>query len=416
MSSQEDPTAPLELPKEQRSFWLDSAPPSQFPQLKENIDCDVAIVGGGIAGITVAYKLKQAGLSVAVLEKNTIASGTTAGATGKVTMQHGLIYAELLRRFGDELTRRYAALSRKAFDDIRSLVKEKNIACDWHDADNFVYTADHKTTESLKWEVAVAAGMGLPASYETNLTLPFETIGAVKFAGQAYFSAVKYVRALAGLIDGGGSYVFEHSQAAGIHEGMPCTVKAEGGKITAKNLIVATKVPAAPLIGRFTYAASEYPLTSYVVAGKYEGDLKDMYISPDKSHYSLLPVHAGKDKLLLVGGENHVPGLKRSEPNHRKLADYAQRQFGIQEITFRWKAMDYLAYDNLPLVGRLYPWSKQAYMIGGFKKWGLNLSIVAANILTQAIVEGDRRNTELFAPHRLSAPALIPKAAIEYFK
>lgn len=88
----------------------------------------------------------------------------------------------------------------------------------------------------------------------------------------------------------------------------------------------------------------------------------------------------------------------------------------MTKIAYRWKAMDYLAYDNLPLVGKLYPWSKHAYMVGGFKKWGLNLSMVAANILTEVIAGDDKSGIELFSPHRLSAPASIPRAVVKYFQ
>lgn len=407
----------MALPREQSSYWLDSAPASHFPRLQTDISCDVVIIGGGIAGLTVAYKLKQAGLKVAVIEKNTIGSGTTAGTTGKVTTQHGLIYAELVKHFGRKLSQQYADYSQQAFNDINTLIAKEKINCNWRRADNFVYTANPHKAASLQAEAAAAASLGLPATYETSTSLPFEIVGAVKFADQAYFNAPAYVRALADLVDGNGSFVFEHSEAKRIHEGKPCSVKTRsGGTVTATSLIMATKVPAAPLVGRVTYAAREYPVTSYIVAGKYDGDMKGMYISPDKSHYSLLPIDTDEGRLLLVGGESHIPGIKRPMPNHKKLAEYARQQFGMTDIGYRWKAMDYLAYDSLPLIGKLYPWSKQAYMIGGFKKWGLNLSMVAANILTDAIAGNDTRGIELFTPHRLTAPASIPKATIKYFQ
>ncbi len=65
-----------------------------------NITVDVAIVGAGITGLTAAYLLKRAGLTVAVLDKATVGGGTTGRTTGKVTSQHNLMYAELQKKQG----------------------------------------------------------------------------------------------------------------------------------------------------------------------------------------------------------------------------------------------------------------------------------------------------------------------------
>jgi ribulose 1,5-bisphosphate synthetase/thiazole synthase len=64
------------LPKQQISYWQASADALAFSELNKNLETDVVIVGGGIAGITCAYILKQSGYKVVVLEKNTIGSGT----------------------------------------------------------------------------------------------------------------------------------------------------------------------------------------------------------------------------------------------------------------------------------------------------------------------------------------------------
>lgn len=374
------------------------------------------IIGGGITGLSIAYALKQTGLKVVVLEKNTIGSGTTGGTTGKVTTQHGIIYDKITKQFGTAKAQTYATASQRAFDAMATLITDNRIACGWQRADNYVYTANPKKVKQFEDEVAAATALGLPASLESNLALPFETVAAVKFTGQAMIDAYKYTKALATLVDGGGSHVFENSNATGIHEGRPCTVKAGGHKVTAKNIIVATKVPAAPLVGRMTYAAMEFPLTSYLVAGTYEGNLQGMYISPDKQHYSLLPIQTEQGQMLLVGGQGHITGLKRPKPQQQKLAGYAQKWFGVEQIQYRWKAMDYVAYDNLPLIGKLYPWSEHTYFAGGLKKWGLNLSMVAAQVITELIHDTEPAAAKLFSPYRASAPASIPLSIVRGFK
>jgi len=397
-----------QLPLKERSYWLQTSTSLELPRLDDEITVDVAIVGGGIGGLTTGYMLAEAGLRVAILEKHTIAGKTTGETTGKVTMQHGLIYAELVKRFGRQRALTYATAYTAAFADISRIIEQNNIDCDWHIRDNFVYTTEAKNLHTFQQEAKVASDLGLPATFETALDLPFPVAGAVKFTGQAYFNAAEYTRQLACLLRQKGSFVFEHSQAKHITEGTPCRVTTAHGCIIAKNIVIATKVPPAPLAARFTYALNEYPHTSYIVAGKATGAPGGMYISPDQHHYSILPVQQNGESLVLIGGENHIPGLGNAKKRHKTLAQYARDWFGIEQIDFRWKAMDYMAYDKLPIAGPLYPWSKHIFVVTGFKKWGLTTSMVTAKVIRDRLMGQTTPEMQLCYPHRLSAPLAMP--------
>lgn len=404
------------FPDNSGSYWLKDGTDPIYPQLKENIDVDVVIVGGGITGLTIAHTLKQAGRTVAVLERRTIAGGTTSGTTGKVTAQHGLAYADLVKQFGQSNMQLYADVYMQAMHDIETLITTENLDCEWSKQDNYVYTTNGERVDQFKREAEVAAGLGLPASFETDLQLPFEVQGAVKFVDQAQFNSNKYCHELAKRINGGGSYVFEQSKAIGFEDGTPARVKTDEGSVIAKHIVVATLVPTLPLIGRISYGLFESPQTSYIVAGKIDSRLEGMYISPDKDHYSILPVRSGDEQYIFIGGEGHLPGTRRSEPRLQKLADYASQWFDMKNIEYKWGAMDYTAYDKLPLIGKLYPWSKNMYTATGFKKWGLSSSMVAAIIIRDLL---DGRTTpvaHLFRTHRASAPLAIPKNIINTLK
>lgn len=404
----------MNMPKQEASYWIDSKDNFTYPALTEDLSVDVAIVGGGIAGLTAAYLLKQTGLTVAVIEKNSIGSGTTGGTTGKVTSQHNLVYDDLIKRLGEKGARLYADANQTAVESIIKLIRDEKVDCDWEQQDNYVYTTQPKRVEQLKSEAKAAARLGLPASFETKLDLPFEVAGAVKFAGQGRIHATKYTQTLAAIVQGGGSYVFENSNVTKIEDGEPAAVGTDAATVTAKNVIVASKVPAWPLMARFTYAALEYPHTSYVLAAKLESSLQGMYISPDKNHYSILPVHMGAEKLLLIGGENHVPGLGRATRRHQKLAEYASKHFGSTVFPYRWKAMDYLVYDDLPLIGKVYPWSKHLYTATGFRKWGMSFSMVAGMILRDLITGQKNPWASLFDSTRLRPVLSIPRAIIKH--
>jgi glycine/D-amino acid oxidase-like deaminating enzyme len=398
----------LKLPVTEKSYWKEAHKRSLYPRLAENITVDVAIAGGGITGLCAAYLLKKSGLRVAVLEKNRIGSGTTGGTTGKVTSQHNLIYDELKKRLGKKAAKVYAEANQAALQRIGQLIDQEKFDCDWEIADNYVFTADPSQVAAFKKEAKVAAGLGLPATFETDLPLPFEVHGAVKFAAQAKMHAQKYVLGLAAAVNGQGSHVFENSNVVSFHDGEPASISTKHATVTAEDIIVATKIPAAPLVARFSYAALVHPHTSYIVAARLKQELDGMYISPDKDHYSILPVRAGKKQLLLIGGENHTPGLGNPHSRHQRLADYAERHFDVSSISYRWKAMDYLAYDDVPLIGRVYPWSKHLYVATGFKKWGLTTSMVAGMILNDTINGHQNPWAQTFDSTRLKPIASIP--------
>jgi hypothetical protein len=77
------------------SLWVATAGPTTYPTLDTDVEVDVAVAGGGIAGLTAALALKRAGLTVAVMESARIGSGVTGSTTGKVTSLHRLVYTDL---------------------------------------------------------------------------------------------------------------------------------------------------------------------------------------------------------------------------------------------------------------------------------------------------------------------------------
>ncbi len=113
------------LPKTPESYWIDSTDFQGFSSLEEDTKVDVTIVGGGITGITTAYLLANDGMKVAILEADQILHGTTGHTTAKVTVQHGLIYDELIQHMGKENAQLYYQANNMALHFIKKTVKEK---------------------------------------------------------------------------------------------------------------------------------------------------------------------------------------------------------------------------------------------------------------------------------------------------
>lgn len=404
------------LPDTDLSYWEASSNYAGYPKLDIDIEIDVVIIGGGIAGLSAAYLLKKTGKRVIVVEKDTIGSGVSNNTTGKVTSQHNLIYNQLMGLHGEQHATSYGSANQAAIKQINKIIIEENIECDWQQDDHYVYTTEDKKVNELQKEASVAGRLGLPASFETQCPLPFEIKGAVHFKNQARFHIKKYLAGLARAIDGNGSYVFEQTRAniTGLRDGKLCSVQTNGGNITAKQIIVATNVPYSAG-SRGSYCVSEYPSKSYIIAGKPNRKVKGMYISPDNNHYSIMPFGKGTESLVLVGGEGHIYGFGgRQATRYKRLAAYSQEHFGVQKIEYRWSARDYMSYDCIPLIGKLYPWSKNIYVSTAFMKWGLTNATVGAMILRDIILGQANPWAETFNSMRLKPVKSIPRVFAEH--
>ena len=166
------------------SFWLKNCLATDFPKLEKGLKVDVAILGGGIAGITTAKLLKDAGNTVAVIESDRIVKDVTAGTTAKITMG---TYNILLSNLGKIRTRAIANVNIIKHLIMVEIIKNNNINCEFHRLPLYIYTeSQEKANETLE-EFKAAKQLGLPVSYIEELPLPFNTGPAVKYDNQASF-------------------------------------------------------------------------------------------------------------------------------------------------------------------------------------------------------------------------------------
>ena len=167
------------MPKHE-SVWMTTSEPSEFGTLESATDVDVAVVGAGIAGLSTALLLKNAGLRVAVLEAGAVCAATTGHTTAKVSAQHGLIYDTLSSSFGQDGARAYGEANLAAVDLVEALVREHAIDCDWERRAAYAYTEQDSYVSQIENEVKAAQQAGLPASYTEQTDLPWP----VKAAGR----------------------------------------------------------------------------------------------------------------------------------------------------------------------------------------------------------------------------------------
>lgn len=362
------------------SIWEKDAPRVKFATLDGDKSTDVLIIGGGIAGILCAYKLKCAGVDCMLAEATEICGGITKNTTAKITLGHSLIYDKTIMRFGERQARLYLASQIKAGKDYAKLCK--NIDCDYETADSYVYSLDDP--KKIGREVASLNRLGVKAELSEASELPFSVAGAVRVRDQARFNPLKFLYAISKDLP-----ILEHTK---VLELMPHKVITNRGEITYKKLIIATHFPMLNKHG--LYPLKLYQHRSYVLALKNAKKIKGMYV--DESDKGLSFRSYGD--LLLLGGGGHRTGKKGG--CWQELEEFAKKHYKRAEIVGKWATQDCMTLDRIPYIGQYARSTPYVFVATGFNKWGMTNAMAASDILCDLVRDIPHPCAEIFSPSR----------------
>ena len=400
-----------------QSYWMASVDFPEYEQLSGNLDVDVAIIGGGITGITSAFLLKQSGFKTAVLEASRILHGTTGHTTAKITAQHDIIYSIINSKMDEESAKQYAEANQAAIQAIDTIIQQNNIDCDFSWQPAYIYTQDENYILQLQNEYETALKLGFSASFSEEVPLPFKVKAAVRFDNQAQFHPLKYLLALASFIPGNGSYLFENTKAIDIHtkSGPGYEISTDTGfRIKAPNVIIATHYPFYD--GDGMYFARIYSERSYAIGititDTYPGGMYITAENPGRSWRSH-PMDNGEE-LVIIGGEHHKTGQGGDTQIHyQNLLETARNTFQVKEVLYRWSTQDYTTMDQVPYIGPLNSKDPGIYVATGFRKWGMTNGTAAAMILRDYILGNENEWAPVFIPSRVKPGASAGKFVTE---
>jgi glycine/D-amino acid oxidase-like deaminating enzyme len=386
------------------SLWIATTPGRDFPSLNENIGVDVAIIGGGISGITAAYFLKNSGLKVAVIDSGKIARGASGHTAGKITSQHQLIYGYLISTFGLEKAQQYADANQTAIETIASIVSTRNILCDFTRRDAFTYATSETELSGVEAEIIAAQRLKLPASFVKTLPLPVEIKGAIRFSNQAQMHPRKYLLALAETISGNGSHIFEKSRVLDIVDETPALVVSDAGKIKANDVIIATNYPFHDKLGIYTPRLSSWRAYMLGLVNP-EPFPAGMYIgADDTTGHSFRSQPAANGEIILLGGEDHETGKGDAGQHFQILAHFARQAYGSPIIQFHWAGQYYNPIDRVPYIGYYRPENRHLFIVTGFGGWGLTSGTIAGLILHDLITGRSNPWASVYDSTRLTSP------------
>lgn len=412
------------------SYYAATAPRElRFPSLQGEVEADVAIVGGGLAGLSAAIELADRGFSVVLLEAKEVGWGASGRNGGQAI--HGLAcdQDEIERQLGLDEAKRVWGMSIEALELIRARRARFAIDAEWQDGYLGLAVNAKKAAELRAWHER----MGTVYGYGMRWIEPHELgdwIASPRFHSgvhdprSGHLHPLKYSLGLARASASMGVRVFEGSPVTALAQGArPALITAQG-RVTARQVLLAGNVylqGVAPLL-----EPRIMPVGTYIVCSAPMGRERCDALIPSRSavcdtNFVLDYFRPTADHRLLYGGR--VSYSTATPPNlavsmkQRMVRSFPQ--LADLDLTHTWGGFVDISMNRAPDFGRLPPvagaGTANVYYLQGFSGHGLALTGLAGRVVAEAMA-GDAARFDTFArlKHRpfpggrlLRTPALV---------
>ncbi len=375
------------------SVWEKNVQRIEFDALNGDASTEVLIVGGGIAGLLCAYKLKNIGVDCFLVEADKVCSGITKNTTAKITLQHGLIYDKMMKKYGEDNARLYLDAQINACEEYARICR--NVDCDYETKDSYVYSLDDR--KKITNEANALNRLGVNAELTSANDLPIEVAGAVRVKEQAQFHPLKFLYNIAQNLP-----IYENTK---VTEFLPDMVKTNRGSISFKKLVIATHFPIINKHGG--YFLKLYQHRSYVIALKGAQNVNGMYVDESEKGLSFRTY----GEYLLLGGGGHRTGKQGG--CWQELEAFAKKYYKNAIIVGKWATQDCMTLDGIPYIGQYSSSMPDVFVATGFNKWGMTNAMIAANILCDFVCDKYNPYAEVFSPSR---SIIHPQLAVNAFE
>lgn len=382
-----------------------------LPALGAHHECDVCVIGAGIAGLTTAYKLLRAGKSVVVLERDEIGGGETSLTSAHLAsaLDDGL--GRLKRLHGKEGLRLALASHAAAIDEIERIVNEEKIDCEFQRVSGYLFLEEDNEAERAELfaeaKHAEEAGFKGLSIHDRVPTSFFETGLCLEFPRQAQFHPLQYLNGLTQAVLTLGGKIFSHTEANEVTGGNPARVTTDRGfQITAGAIVVAANVPFNDRVTMHTKMAA-YRTYCVGLQSTTAPTTPALYWDTADPYHYVRWEQDGEDSILVVGGEDHRTGQDTDEDHFAKLQTWAKERLGVDgKIVYAWSGQVMEPTDGLAYIGRNPGDEENVYIVTGDSGHGLTHGTIAGMLLTDLILGKENEWGALYNPARISILSL----------
>jgi gamma-glutamylputrescine oxidase len=395
------------------------------PALAGRVDCDVCVVGGGIAGCSTALHLAEQGLSVVLLEQQRVGWGASGRSGGQALFGVAAGQGKLERLIGVPGARAVWDVSVEALELLRSLIARFAIDCDW--VSGYLLTAvKPRQQRELRDEVRELherygyRSVRYLERAELRATLATSRyLGGLYDTNSGHLHPLNYTLGLARSAEQLGVRIFEGSRASdyGAAGNSQVRVLTEAGEVRARYLVLCGNVylgATAPAL-----AAKIMGVATYIVATEPLGEARARQLIANNAavcdtNWVLDYFRRSADERLLFGGRVNYSGLRSFDAPGATRARMLRvfPQLADVRIEYAWGGDVDITLNRAPHFGRLAP---NVYFLQGFSGHGIALTGIAGKLVAEAI-GGTAARFDVFAriPHgnfpggaALRRPALV---------
>ena len=405
-------------------YWAALPEPPRRSSLRGHAQCDVGVVGGGIAGVSAALHLAQRGYQVTLLEGDRIGWGASGRSGAQAIFGVAAGQDRLARLIGAADARRVWDMSVEALTLQRDLIAAHHIDCDYVQGQMHVAIKPRQLDELRHWHDELHEVYGyhsvslLDAAATRKLVDSPRYIGGLLDSNSAHLQPLKYLRGLAAAAEGAGARLHEHSRVLR-HErrdGQLRLVTAQG-ELACRRIVYAGNASLGSTVP--SLARRIMPVGTYIVATEPLGEAAARSLLPANTavtdiNWVLDYFRRSADHRLLFGGRVSYSGLDPFDTakatRQRMLRVFPQLKDAA--IEYAWGGYVDITMNRAPDFGRL---ESDVYYLQGFSGHGIALTGLAGKLVAEAIA-GDAERFDVFAriPHRdfpggavLRRPALV---------
>jgi glycine/D-amino acid oxidase-like deaminating enzyme/nitrite reductase/ring-hydroxylating ferredoxin subunit len=386
------------------SLWMDIGVMSAAGSLPGDAECEVAVIGSGIAGISTAYELSRRGKSVMVIDRGRITGGMTSRTSAHLAPLCDDLVSEMTKIKGKEATKLFCNSQAAAVDRLEEIQSTEKIDCDFRRLDGYLFQGRDMPAKTIDQEMDAVRDIGAPV--HRLVGVPFNGCAdrhVLRYPRQATFHPLKYLAGVAKACHASGVEFFPNSPVEEVSEdNRVVSVRTVRGTIRAQHAVVATNSSISdedsplPYLCHGVRAAARRPARRALLG----------YGRPIPLCAAAAGAGPDRTDYVLVGGEDHKSGqADDADDRFRKLEAWARELISaLGEETHRWSGQVLDTVDYAGFIGR-DPGGKNIYVAMGDSGQGLTHGVAGA-MLNSALIMGENHPwQQLYTPGRVPLKA-----------